>query len=242
MNNKNIALIFAGGTGKRMNSKAIPKQFLELHGKPIIVYTLEIFQNHEEIDAIVVVCIKTWIDHLKKLIEKYQLSKVITVVAGGSTAQKSQYNGLKAIEENIELDKETIVLIHDGVRPLIDEETISKNIKSVKKNGNAITTTPAIETVIVAENEKLIEALDRSKLRIAKAPQSFRYKDIIEAHNRAIKEGLEFIDSASLMQHYGAELHLVEGKPENIKITTPSDFYIFRAMIDARENSQIWGL
>ncbi|MBW4827962.1 MAG: 2-C-methyl-D-erythritol 4-phosphate cytidylyltransferase [Clostridiaceae bacterium] len=239
----NIALIFAGGTGTRMNSKTKPKQFLELHGKSIIIYTLEAFENHKEIDAIVVVCLESWIDYLENIIDKASLKKVKCVVPGGKTAQESQYNGLKTIKKKLNPDDETIVLIHDGVRPLIDAKTISKNIQSVKKNGSAITVTPAIETVIMVDEESLLnKVLDRSSCRMAKAPQSFYLKDILTNHEKAIDEGqLDFIDSASLMMYYGHNLHTVEGLPENIKITTPSDFYIFRAICEAKENMQIFG-
>lgn len=239
----NIALIFAGGTGTRMNSKTKPKQFLELHGKSIIIHTLEAFENHDEIDAIIVVCLESWISYLQNLIEKASLKKVKCVVPGGKTAQESQYNGLKAIKKACSPDNETVVLIHDGVRPLIDADTISKNIQSVKENGSAITVTPAIETVIMVDDELLLnKVLERSNCRMAKAPQSFYFKDILAMHERAIDEGrLNFIDSASLMMYYGYNLHTVDGLPENIKITTPSDFYIFRAICEAKENMQIFG-
>lgn len=239
----NIALIFAGGTGVRMNSKSKPKQFLELHGKAIIIHTLEVFERHKEIDAIVVVCLEDWIGYLEDLIKKAYLDKVVKIVSGGKNSQESQYRGLNAVKELYDTDQETIVLIHDGVRPLVDEETISKNIKSVQEHGSAITVTPAIETVIMVDDQKMVErVVDRSACRVAKAPQSFYFRDIFTAHERAIAENkLNFIDSASLMIHYDFKLHTVDGLPENIKITTPSDFYIFRAMWEAKENKQIFG-
>lgn len=239
----NIALIFAGGTGVRMNSKSKPKQFLELHGKAIIIHTLEVFERHKEIDAIVVVCLEDWIGYLEDLIKKAYLDKVVKIVSGGKNSQESQYRGLNAVKELYDPDQETIVLIHDGVRPLVDEETISKNIKSVQEHGSAITVTPAIETVIMVDDQKMVErVVDRSACRVAKAPQSFYFRDIFTAHERAIAENkLNFIDSASLMIHYDFKLHTVDGLPENIKITTPSDFYIFRAMWEAKENKQIFG-
>lgn len=242
MENKNIALIFAGGTGQRMNSKGTPKQFLELHGKPIIIYTLEIFEKNSYIDSIIVVCLESWMDYLEQLIIKYDLKKVVKIISGGRTAQESQYLGLQAVKKYINPSDDSTILIHDGVRPLIDDDTIMRNIESVKKYGNAITSTPAIETVVIAEEDHLVETLDRSKLKIAKAPQSFRYSTILGAHEKAIADNKQFIDSATLMQYYGEKLHIVEGCPENIKITTPTDFYIFRAIVDKRENSQILGI
>lgn len=237
----NIAIIFAGGTGKRMNTKAKPKQFLELHGKPILVYTLEEFNRHSEIDGIVLVILKQWIDYCKGLVDKYRLNKVKAVVVGGATALSSQRNGLiKAWEL---FPENSIVLIHDGVRPLVDYDTISKNIESVKQHGSAITVTPAIETITVkTDSNEIGQIIERSKVEMARAPQSFYLKDILEAHRKAFEEGLEFIDSASMMKHYGYILYSVEGSAENIKITTPNDFYTFRALVDAKENSQILGI
>lgn len=237
----NIAVIFAGGTGTRMNTRSKPKQFLELHSKPILVYTLEVFNNHPEIDGIVLVILETWIDYCKELIEKFRLDKVKAVVAGGSSALESQRNGLIKARELF--GAESIVLIHDGVRPLIDEETISKNIESVKEHGTAITVTPAIETITIKTGTGEIgQIIERSKVDMARAPQSFFLKDILEAHKKAEEDALSFIDSASMMQHYGHVLFTVEGSPENIKITTPNDYYTFRALVDARENSQIFGI
>jgi len=238
----NIALIFAGGTGQRMNSKTRPKQFLELHGKPIIIYTLENFDQHPDIDAIVVVCLKGWIYYLKKLLAKFAITKVTHIVEGGETGQNSIFNGLKVIHDNYPED--SVVLIHDGVRPLIDQQLITDNIECVLKHGSAISVSPAIETITLkSENGKVGEIIERSKCELAKAPQSFFLKDIYAAHLKAQADNYtEAIDSATLMRHYGHELYTVQSSPENIKITTPSDFYTFRAMLDARENSQIFGL
>lgn len=237
----NIAVIFAGGTGKRMNTRSKPKQFLELHGKPILVYTLEVFNHNSNIDGIILVILSDWIEYCERLVDKFRLDKVKAVIAGGNTALESQRNGLLKAEELFGLD--SIVLIHDGVRPLVDEATISKNIISVKKHGTAITVTPAIETITIkTDSGQVGKIIERSKVEMARAPQSFYLKDILEAHRKAAEEGCTFIDSASMMQYYGHVLYTVEGAPENIKITTPNDFYTFRALVDARENSQIFGV
>lgn len=236
----NVAVVFAGGTGKRMNTKAVPKQFLELHGKPILVYTLEQFNSHSDIDGIILVVLEQWVSYCEELIEKYHLAKVKAVVRGGETALSSQYNGICKAAELFSSD--SVLLIHDGVRPLIDAETISRNIASVKSRGSAITVTPAIETITIRnESGEIGQIIERSRVEMARAPQSFILRDILEAHRQARKDLLEFIDSASMMQHYGHHLYTVEGSPENIKITTPNDFYTFRALVDARENSQIFG-
>ena len=237
----NIAIIFAGGTGQRMNTRTLPKQFLELHGKPIIVYTIEQFQNHPLIDGIVVVMLENWIEHFNGLAKRYGLDKVVAVVPGGDSGQASIFNGLNKTAELYSLD--STVLIHDGVRPLIDEKTITSVIDTVKAHGTAVTVAPAIETITLADSSgKVGQIIERSKCKLAKAPQSFILKDLLAAHKKAIAENKhDFIDSASMMQYYGYDLYTVEGSPENIKITTPSDFYIFRAIVDAKENSQIFG-
>ena len=233
--------ILAGGTGTRMGISNLPKQFLELHGKPIIIHTLEHFENHTLIDAIVVVCIEEWIDYLNKLLVKFQINKVIKVVPGGKTGQMSIYNGLNVIHQSE--FRNDIVLIHDGVRPLINAETITNNIECVRKNGSAITVKPVIETVIQVDDEhNIVDVVERSNCQTAVAPQGFFFNDIYEAHLKAQSEEMfDFTDSATLMRYYGFKLNTVMGGSENIKITTPSDFYIFRAIYELRENAQILG-
>lgn len=239
------ALIFAGGTGSRMKGSNKPKQFLELNGKPIIIHTIEHFEHHPDIDEIVAVCHPDWVDYLQEKLDTFHITKVRHIIPGGSSGQESIRNGLFFIRDSVnkELDDE-IVLIHDGVRPLIDQKIISDNIESVRKFGNAVTIVPAIETIIETDdNNEITQIHDRSHCRLARAPQSFYLKDIIEAHNRAIADNeCEIIDSATLMNHYGAELHTVEGPVENIKITTPMDYYLFRAIVEAKENEQIGSL
>lgn len=243
----NIALIFAGGVGSRMKSRGIPKQFLQLNGTPVIIHTIEHFEYHPEIDGICVVCVEGWIEHLQKLLRRYDIHKVIGIVPGGATGQESIGNGLEFIRDYVQ-DKEdreeTIVLIHDGVRPLIDSDVITRNIESVKKYGAAITVASAIETIALVDDSKnIVNVEDRSRCYMARAPQSFFLLDILAAHERAKREGIRdsIIDSAMLMTHYGFRLNIVEGPRENIKITTPTDFYIARALIQAREDQQIMG-
>jgi len=238
----NIAVIFAGGVGSRMHTKTKPKQFLEIHEKPIIVHTIEKFQNCSEIDAVTIACVKDWIPYLVELIKKYNLFKVKKIVPGGDNGQQSIYNGLIAAKK-LAGNEKSIVLIHDGVRPLITSKLISDNLASVKKYGSAITSVKVKETVLVVSGKNKIDEIpDRSKTRLARAPQSFWLDEILEAHNRAKADGkMDFIDSCSLMTYYGKELYLVDGPLENIKITTPDDFYTMRALLDAKENAQIYG-
>ena len=240
MGNKNIAIIFAGGSGKRMNTVSRPKQFLELNGKPVIIYTLEIFDNHPQIDGIVVVCIQPWIPFLEKQLKKFEINKVVVIVPGGKTGQDSIYNGLVATKNKY--GENCNVLIHDGVRPLIKEQTITDCIKTVTEKGNCITCIPATETFVVKQEDETLEIPSRENSLIARAPQCFRLYDILEAHHKAQLNGKhDFIDSCTMMSFYGYQMNTIIGPMENIKITTPTDFFIFRAMVEVHENQQIFG-
>lgn len=237
----NFAVIFAGGTGRRMHTTSRPKQFLEYQGKPIIIYTLELFDNHPMIDGIVVACVKEWIPFLEKMLKKFEINKVKKIVSGGETGQESIYKGLVAAQ-NVSKGDEDVVLIHDGVRPLITEQTITDNIEMVKSEGSCITCVPATETFIVTQPDGGLEIPTRSNSLIARAPQSFYLKDILTAHEQARQEGRhDFIDSCSMMHYYGHKLGKVIGPMENIKITTPTDYFIFKAMVEVHENQQIFG-
>ena len=223
-----------------MNTVSRPKQFLELQGKPIIVYTLELFDTHPEVDAIVVACIASWIPFLQKQIKKFEITKVVEIVPGGDTGQESIYNGLMAVKKNFADD--TCVMIHDGVRPRITQQTITDNIRTVHEQGNCITCVPATETFVVCRDNGTLEIPSRKDSLIARAPQSFILADICAAHERAREEKrMDFIDSCTMMSYYGYRMHTILGPMENIKITTPTDFFIFRAMVEVHENQQIFG-
>jgi len=237
----NFAVIFAGGSGSRMHTKSRPKQFLEYQGKPIIIYTLELFDNHPMIDGIVVACVEEWIPFLEKMLKKFEINKVLRIVPGGETGQDSIYNGIAAAMDfsKSEID---VVLIHDGVRPLITGQTITDNINKVRKEGSCITCVPATETFIVNQSDGSLVIPTRADSLIARAPQSFYLKDILAMHEKARAEGKhDFIDSCSMMHHYGYKLGKVIGPMENIKITTPTDYFVFKAMVEVHENQQIFG-
>ncbi len=237
----NTTLVFAGGAGRRMNSSSKPKQFLEIHGKPIIIYTLEHFERHKQIDSIVIVCIREWIGELKGLISRYGIKKVHSIVPGGGTGHDSIYQGLISMREFAAADD--IILIHDGVRPLVTEELITRNIEGVKSYGNAITCEAARESVIRSKDGKDIADVPcRDEMYVAKAPQSFYYAKILRLYEQAQKDGKKSIDSAHLCSMYQESMHMVQSTKNNIKITEPADFYICRALYDAQENQQIFGL
>lgn len=240
----NIGIIFAGGIGQRMTNISKPKQFLELYGVPIIIYTLRAFDNHPEIDYISVSCIESWIPYFKNLLKKFHINKVRWVVPGGKYGQSSIFNALEAVYKDEGGDNKNIVLINDGVRPLISQKLISDNIKCVKMHSSAITVVKTIETGIISEDgQHARSVLDRNILYKAKAPQSFYLEDIYSGHKRAMEEGIfNSIDSCSLMTRFGMKVHFVESDHSNIKITTPEDYYIFKALYDLQESQQILGL
>ncbi|MFV0497911.1 MAG: 2-C-methyl-D-erythritol 4-phosphate cytidylyltransferase [Candidatus Fimivivens sp.] len=238
----NIAIIFAGGTGQRMRNTARPKQFLELYGKPIIIYTLEIFQSHPDIDAIIVPCVEGWHDRLRDMAQKFGITKLMKVVSGGQTSQDSKLSALHALKDIC--NDHDIILMHDAVRPLITQQVISDNIDSVKSFGSAITVDHFTETGIISDDGKTVETtVERQRLYIAKAPQSFYYSDILAAHESAVgMPSSTAIDTCTIMTTLGKKLHFVPCDRCNIKITTPEDYYIFKAIHDLRESQDVLGI
>lgn len=237
----NVGVIFAGGIGKRMHSKDKPKQFLEVHGKPIIIHTLEHFQVNELIDAIVIACHSDYLNYMYSLVNQYRITKVKEIVKGGPTGQISIYNGLCAVERLVEGEK-TVVLIHDGVRPLITSQLLTENIKAVHEFGSCITGGVVKETItVIDEKYNIHQVILREQSRVAKAPQSFWLDEILLVQRKALQEGKsDCIDSCTLMSKYGYSLHMIDGPFENIKITTPDDFFTMRAILEVRENEQIY--
>lgn len=233
----NSVIIFAGGTGSRMNSKLLPKQFLKIYGKPVIIHTLEVFDACDEVDDIVVVILKGWEDYLQNLVDHYHIKKVRKIVTGGETGQQSIFNGLKEI-------KEGVVLIHDGVRPFISDKLIKENIRIATADKVAITCVKAKETLVSVENNRINQVLQRESSYMARAPQSFDVALLKEAHLKAIEEqDFSFIDSSSIVKHYfpNIALNIVECGSENIKITTQEDFYLAKAMFSLEEDEQLYG-
>ena len=242
MAEKNVAVIFAAGSGERMDHTARPKQFLELRGKPVLAYAIEHFQRHREIDGIVLVTLKGWIDYCTQMAKVWHFDKLAAVELGGHTSQESIHIGLE-IAQRI-YGNDVAVLIHDGVRPLMDEETISKCIRCVWEYGSAVTVSPQVETIMISKDANSpYHIVDRDRCRVARAPQCFYLQDILKAHAKAMVDREEsFVDSASLMEHYGYTLHTVDGPLENIKITTSLDFQVFQAIMECREQGEHIGL
>ena len=233
----NIGLIFAGGVGSRMHSKDLPKQFLRIYDRPIIVHTIEHFEKNTLIDAVVVVCVAEWIDYFKKLADQYHLTKIAKIVPGGATGQLSIYNGLLAAKE-IAKEEKSIVLIHDGVRPLINSDLLTQNIECVQKHGSSITSGIVKETIVEIDDNGAIKLVpDRAHSRVAKAPQCFWLNDILAAHERirARPEGYcDMVDQATIFWTLGIPIHLVPGNRGNVKITTREDIIMLDALLRDR--------
>lgn len=240
---KNIAIIFAGGSGARMGA-GLPKQFLEVNGMPIIIHTLEYFEEHCQIDEIYIACKEEYIRKLKRMLNKYWIKKVKKIVPGGTSGQDSIFHALCAAAESN--DGDAIVLIHDGVRPCITAGLIDDVIACVRENGSAITCTPMIETPVLSKGGTYVgEVLNRNDVYTAQAPQAFYLGDILRAHQTIRETNPDYegiIDSCTLMKSLGHEVSIVSGPRGNIKVTTPEDLYIFRAMIQYQENRDAFGL
>ena len=218
-----------------------PKQFLEYRGKPILVYTIEVFQQHPMIDGIIVVCLEDWIPYLRQQLDKYNLNKVVDVVVGGETGQDSIFNGLECATRRYADD--TIVLIHDGVRPLVKEQTISDCLRETRDKGNCVVCVPATETFVVKQDDLQYWLPERNNSLLARAPQCFMLGDVMSVHRQARQDGKhDFTDTCTMMHHYGHNFNVVIGSMENIKITTPVDFFMFRAIMDAQETGFVFGI
>jgi D-ribitol-5-phosphate cytidylyltransferase len=241
----NIAIIFAGGVGQRMGS-SIPKQFLTVYGKPIIIHTLEKFQYNENIDLIYVACKEDLIPVFEEMVLKYQITKIPKggIVAGGKTGQDSIYNALTAAAK--ENPSDSIVLIHDGVRPIITDDVINANIENVIEKGSAITCTPCFETPVISyDGQSVAELPKRKYVYTAQAPQSFRLGDVLKIHEKVRKENpeyLDIVDTCTLMRTNGYDVSIVEGNRGNIKVTTPEDYIDLLARLSAEDQKEIFNL
>ena len=241
----NIAIIFAGGTGQRLNNgeNSLPKQFLKINDKPIIIHTLELFEKHEDIDKIYISIHPDYYEYMQGLVKHYYITKTAGIVKGGATGQDSIYNALKLAQS--ENPEDSIVLIHDGVRPNITEEVITKNIECAKKNGNAITCTSCFETILISENGINPQHVPyRKHTYAAQAPQSFHLGEIVQAHEDTRKVNpnyTDIVDSCTLFKTLNKETFMVSGNRGNIKITTIEDLYILRALIRYKEDLEAFG-
>lgn len=222
-------VIFAGGVGARMKSLDIPKQFINVDGKPIIIRTLENFAHHPEVDNIVISCLEDKIDYLWGLIAQYKISKVSSIVKGGENGHMSIHNGLVEVQKVSSPDD--IVMICDGVRPLISKDLISDCIKTAKEFESAVPVTPSIDSVLQsADGKTCSKSLPRKQMFITQAPQGYTMKKIMDAHNEAEKLGITNpVSSGELLIELGQTIHLFKGERDNIKVTTPEDLKFLRS-------------
>ena len=232
----NIALIIAGGSGQRMNQD-IPKQFLNVYDKPVIIYTLEAFQRHPNINAIAVVCLEGWQEILKAYSKQFNITKLQWITAGGNSGQESIRNGINLLKENC--NRNDIVLIHDAIRPMVSQEIISDCISQCNLYGSAVTVIPCVEAVLYSEDhinsEKMI---DRDTLMRTQTPQAFYLSKLIWAHEQAEKRGiLNCVATCTLMIELGETVCFSAGSEKNLKLTTTDDIEIFKALLQSKKDS-----
>lgn len=223
-------VILAGGTGSRLKS-AIPKQFIEINDCPIIVHTLNNFQNNPLIDNIVIVCLEDWIDYTKEIVSKYNISKVTSVIPGGSTGHQSTRNGIYSLKDS--LKDEDYVIIHDAARPIVSQGVINELIETARAKGNACSAISCYETVLLTENKTSgKEQIDRNRIRRVQTPQCYQYGMLKELYGKADMDGRDdFVYANTMALHYGVEIFFSKGSNSNIKITTKEDIVLFKALL-----------
>lgn len=232
----NIALIIAGGYGNRMGQD-IPKQFLHVNGSPVIVYTMQAFQRHPDIDAIAVVCLRGWDSVLQAYANQYGITKLKHIFRGGMTGMESIHNGIYGLKEAGYADSD-LVLIHDAVRPLVSQDIISTNIAICKAFGYAITGIQCREAILVSEDGFVSSSsIPRDRLIRTQTPQTFRLHNIIAIHEEARERGItDSVASCTLIAEVGGvDMHIVPGSEKNIKITTPEDLEILKVFMRMEE-------
>ncbi len=233
----NIAVIIAGGVGSRMGHD-IPKQFIEVYDKPILAYTLENFQDSRMIDAIEVVCIDGWQQDVMDYVQKYNISKLKWIVKGGDSAQESIRNGIDNLKDKCSL--EDTIIIHDGIRPLVDVDVLNDVIEKCNEYGNAVTSLPYNEQIFVVDDDiSTVSYIPRETLRRVSTPQAYKLGKLIWAYDKAFKEKIGIYGSSyanTMMVELGERLYFAKGSDKNIKLTTKDDLEIFKGYINAHKD------
>lgn len=234
----NIAIVIAGGSGHRMGQD-IPKQFINVYDKPVIIYTLESFQKHPQIDAIEVVCIDGWHDVLKAYAKQFGITKLKWVVNGGQTGQESIRNGVYNLEGVLKDDD--IVIIHDGIRPLVDESVLSDVILKCNRYGNAVTSMPYNEQIFVIDDEiSTVKYIPRETLRRVSTPQAYKFVKVDRAYHEAFEKKIGIYGSSytnTMMVELGERLYFAAGSDKNIKLTTKDDLEMFKAYLKSDKDT-----
>lgn len=231
---QNIALIIAGGHGQRMGQD-IPKQFLNVRDKPVILYTLAAFQKHPCIDGIVVVCLEGWEKILNAYCRQYAITKLESIVSGGVNGQESIYRGVKDIASRHE--KEDLILIHDAIRPLVSEEIISDCIRVAGQFGNAVSVVPCNTAMLCTEDGITSSGqIPRDNLKVTQTPQCASVETLLKAHEEAGEKGItNSVSTCTLLTELGRPLHFSLGSEKNIKLTSTDDLEIFEALLEAKK-------
>ena len=234
----NVAVIIAGGSGARMGQD-IPKQFINVYDKPVLLYTLEGFQKHPQIDAIEVVCIDGWLDVLWAYAKQFNITKLKWVVSGGGTGQESIRNGVYNLEGNCADDD--IVIIHDGIRPLVDETVLTDVILKAQQYGNAVTSLPYNEQIFVVDDEiSTVKYIPSETLRRVSTPQAYTFRKLIWAYKKAFSEKIGIYGSSytnTMMVELGERLYFAAGSDKNIKLTTKDDLEMFKAYLKSDKDN-----
>lgn len=231
----NIAMLIAGGTGQRMGQE-IPKQFLNVNDKPVIIYTLEAFQNHPDIDAIAVVCLKEWMHVLEVYARQFNISKLEHIISGGDNGQSSIRNGVFELEKHY--NRQDFVLVHDAIRPMVSKDVISDCLKVAQEHGNAITVIPCAEAMVMTNDQQSSEELyPRDQLKRTQTPQAFHIGEICDLHREALAHGItNSVASVTLMIELGHRVYFSKGSEKNVKLTTVEDIDIFKALLAAQRS------
>lgn len=235
-----IAIIIAGGSGHRMGQD-IPKQFINVNDKPILMYTLDGFQKHPQIDAIEVVCIDGWHDVVWAYAKQFNITKLKWVTSGGETGQESIRNGVYNLKDVCKEDD--IVIIHDGIRPLVDDTVLTDVIKTAKEKGNAVTSLPYNEQIFVVaedDNSTTTKYIPRETLRRVSTPQAYTYGKLDWAYHKAFEEKIGIYGSSytnTMMVELGERLNFAAGSDKNIKLTTKDDLEMFKAYLKAEKDT-----
>ncbi len=234
----NIAVIIAGGVGARMNLD-IPKQFISVNDKPVIIHTLSAFQKHPSVDAIEVVCLEGWHETLKAYAKQSGITKLQWVITGGASAQESIRNGVFNLEGKCEPDD--IIIIHDGIRPLVDDAVLSDVIVKCQQYGNAVTSLPYNEQIFIADDDiSTTKYIPRETIRRVSTPQAYKFSLIDEKYHEAFEQGIGISGSSyanTMMADLGVRLYFAAGSDKNIKLTTKDDLEMFRAYLMRRKEN-----
>ena len=232
-----VALLLASGKGQRTRQD-IPKQFINVYDKPIVIYTLENFQKHPEIDAIYVVCLDGWQDILRAYSRQYNITKLKEIVNGGATVQESTRNGVFAMKGFCKDDD--VVIIHDGIRPMVDPEVLSDVIATCRQFGNGVTSMPYNEQIFKKLDDYTTrEYIVRDTLRRVQTPQAYKFGKLLWAYEKAFAEDIGIKGSSyanTMMVDLGETLHFASGSDRNIKITTVDDIELFKALLAAKKS------